>query len=748
MPSMAQDKIKIHNRQTEPGFAGTVVPDLLSGLVVSVISVAYCISFGALIFSGPLADGLSIGLNAILLGAGIAGLAVASGSSLPRAVGGPDTPPVAILSALAASVAAAAPAGVPADRMAFTVISAISLATLLTGLFLFLLGALRLGAIARFIPFSVVAGFLCASGCLLISGSYRVATHQVMSWDALVETVTALPPASHGFPFAVGFAVAVFVIRIRYRQSYVLPACFCLGIGIVYGYLALRGISIPDARQSGWFFDAPFGSSLFVPVLHPDSVYDALPALMDSFGEVLAVAVVTTMAVILNTSGLEAVWKRNANLEREFRITGLSNMIAGMAGGVAGNISLNRSMLNAECGGAGRLSAAIPGVVCLGILATGGNVLTTIPAPVLSGLLLFLGGSILVNCLGWTSPRRDWPELLLILFITGVILTFGYLEGLLAGLIGASLLFAYSYSRINIIKHEFTRQERGSNVDRSPEQTRFLSEQGHRIHVVNLHGYLFFATSNRLVEDIRQRFLSSKGARIDYLVVGFRLVSGVDISTALSFVKLRNACEECGVSLLLCGLSPAVSKVLHESRQTIIDGDVVRVFALLDDALEWAEEDLLRQAGSELTQGTRFEAWLREQTGYDDAPAAILPYLKRLEFRRGDQVVAQGGISDSVDLVESGRVRVMLKRPGSPPITLRSMLGHTVLGEMGFYRGADRTASVVAEQDTVIYRLKRAEFERMKRDNPQAGAAFDQLIIRTLADRLSFANAEVAAGEL
>jgi SulP family sulfate permease len=73
------------------------------------------------------------------------------------------------------------------------------------------------------------------------------------------------------------------------------------------------------------------------------------------------------------------------------------------------------------------------------------------------------------------------------------------------------------------------------------------------------------------------------------------------------------------------------------------------------------------------------------------------------------------------------------------------MIGHTVVGEMGFYRGVPRTASVVAEGPTVIYRLTREAFDRMQAENPTAAAAFHKLIIRLLSDRLEFANREISA---
>jgi SulP family sulfate permease len=73
------------------------------------------------------------------------------------------------------------------------------------------------------------------------------------------------------------------------------------------------------------------------------------------------------------------------------------------------------------------------------------------------------------------------------------------------------------------------------------------------------------------------------------------------------------------------------------------------------------------------------------------------------------------------------------------------MMGYTVVGEMGFYRQVPRTASVIAEEPSVVYRLTREAFDRMQTQDPAAASVFHKLIIRLLSDRLEFANREIAA---
>jgi sulfate permease, SulP family len=140
-----------------------------------------------------------------------------------------------------------------------------------------------------------------------------------------------------------------------------------------------------------------------------------------------------------------------------------------------------------------------------------------------------------------------------------------------------------------------------------------------------------------------------------------------------------------------------------------------------------------------------FETWLESEFGGTVDFARIASYMERQELNHGEFLFRQGEPGDSVVLQASGSVAITIIDEHGRPIRLRRMVGHTVVGEMGFYRGVPRTASVVAEEPTVIYRLRRAAFDKMQDEDPTAAAALHKLIIRLLSDRLEFANREIAA---
>jgi SulP family sulfate permease len=141
--------------------------DLFAGLVVGLVTVAFSVSCPALVFSGSLAGHLPLGIAAALVSACLTALVVAWCSSLPFAIAGPDSHGSAILALMAAALAAS-------DANLATVLAAVVLCTLATGLFLYALGWLGCGHWVRFIPFPVVGGFLAGAGWLITRGSFVV----------------------------------------------------------------------------------------------------------------------------------------------------------------------------------------------------------------------------------------------------------------------------------------------------------------------------------------------------------------------------------------------------------------------------------------------------------------------------------------------------------------------------------------------------------------------------------------------
>lgn len=720
----------------------TLGRDALAGIISAVVQIAYCISFSALIFQGAIAAGFSLGLAALIMGTVVTGIVVALTSTLSPADAGPDTPAVAVMSVLASSIAAALAAkGAGTQAIIINVLIAISVSTLLTGFLLFGLGSLKLGQWLRFIPYPVIAGFLAASGWLLITGGVEVVTQSNVtlspaSWALLHSEI-------YGPQLTVGlvFAVSIWFLK-RWLPAYLaLPVafiCFLVVLNIV-----LFGFMQNEALRAAWFLPSLGELTLWWPiaaVMRHDIDWGVLA---ESSAEIGAVCGITAISMLLDVSSLEVARQKSADLDKEFRTNGFANIIAAVAGGAGGNLSLNGAILLEESGAATRWAGVIAALVCAVVLFSGADVGSLVPKAILMGMLAYLGVTILTEL--FRSPaQRSWADWALAGGIMLVIVNFGYLMGVALGVIGACLMFALSYSRIGVIRRHLTRQEFSSNVERAPEQTRLLRDEGERLHVFWLSGFIFFGSSNGLFERIRRAIDAQDEKPVGYVVLDFSAVPGLDTSAVLSLIKLRNYCNENGVTLVFSGLDEAMSTGFQRAG-FFASGQPHQTFASRNEAVEWCEDMLLMFHEVGDASAHSFESWLTEELGGAADLSRILPYLERHELEVGDALFRQGEPPDSVELLASGCVAITIQDEQGRPIRLRRMMGYTVVGEMGFYRQVPRTASVIAEEPSVVYRLTRASFDTMQAQDPGAASVFHKLIIRLLSDRLEFANREISA---
>src|SRR5580658_6627991 len=223
--------------------------DVFAGTVCSVLSIAYCLSYAALIFTGPLEHLLSYGIAVTFLSAAVGGSIVALRSSLPFAVAGPDSSISVVLAALVATVVQRLVATGSTDLLAPTLI-AMSLTTALTGALLCVLGFTHAGRAIRFVPYPVIGGFLGATGWLLITGAIQVVTDQ----RPTLGNIVAFGDVTVATKIALGAIVAItlWVLLRRSKSPFVLPGVLLAAFVITHLVLLATGTTIAAAQAAGW----------------------------------------------------------------------------------------------------------------------------------------------------------------------------------------------------------------------------------------------------------------------------------------------------------------------------------------------------------------------------------------------------------------------------------------------------------------------------------------------------------------
>lgn len=710
-------------------FRKAVVPNLLAGTLGALMTLAYASGFASLIFGGQFEAYTGQAVLVGLVASCVTLLILSVGSSFNFAVGGPDSNPSAILAITVAAMAAEmALAGSSTAQMLPTVLMYLFLSAIGCGAVLYLVGARRWGRYVRYIPHQVVGGFLAGTGYLLLTGGWRMLTGHT-PWQTGWEQIQSVPVLAWWTAGLVAFGLTVLL---RFRTHYlIIPGVIFFAVAIFHLFLFFQGMSVPEARAAGLLLGPLPVSSWAAPfsISWQEVRWDLLLFHLKDFAAMSMVVIIT---ILLNATSLEVATGTDPDFDRELKTLGAANVLTGLFGGMVAVNSFNRSLLNWRAGGDSRWSARFCAVLVLGIGVFFPGIVGLLPRPVLTGLILYLGISLLLTWL-W-DKRHETPlvDYLVIVAMLVIVAFAGIVPGVLLGVIISSLSFVITFSRSSSIKVRFNGSNRRSNVERLHSESDWLRQEGQHLQGFVLHGYLFFGTSTGVLDQIREVFGEAKVVLID-----FWDVSGVDASSAVVFRKIIRLCESHDIQTIFTGLSRPLQAKLERCGLDL-SRHAVRLFPDLDYGLEWSEQILLAETPAQLT--------LPEALGLSSPfPKELESYFESVNIPAGETFIRRGDEPDAFYIVLRGRVSISLSIAGTDYTKrLRAYGPGTIVGEMGFFSQEVRSADIRTDVDSVLSRMTQAKLERLESEEPVLAGQICRLVIRTLSSRLRTANEEIS----
>lgn len=706
---------------------GSVLATISAGAVIGVVEVVLAISFAALVFGGYLEEFLPAGIGIYLIAAALTLAILAWRAGVRGVVGTVQDAAAAVLAIVAASAALDATGSV--NRAFLTVVAATVVITLLTAGTFLLLGTLRLGNLARFIPYPVVGGFLAGTGWLLFKGGLRVAASMEPKWDTMSQFVD--PFELVRWVPALAFGAVLLVATRVIKRPLVIPAALALGLILFVIWMVVTGKSIQETRDGLWLL-GPFTSTrLWQPWTLRALEGADWSAVLGQTAGIVSTVFVAVMGCLFNVGGVEVLLHKDLDTNEELRDAGWVNVATGLFGAIPGYHALSLTALAQQMAVDGRRAGLVAALVPIAALVFGADIVGLVPRIIVGGVLVFVGLSFLVSWI--VDMRRSLPvgEYLIVLAILLSIATRGLMTGLVVGLILAVVLFAINYGRIDLVRDVAFGVTYRSNVDRPPGERAVLQEQAERVQILRLNGFVFFGTASGFLERIRKRV---EAGPLRFLVIDLRRVTGVDSSGALSFRKAAQLAEASGFELVFAGASAGVERQLR--RGGLVPSEVLRFEPDLDHALQRCEDVLLEEAGPDRVGGVGEGGRL---------PPHLMPYLERRSLPEGSVLIRQGDPPDAMFVLESGRLRVELSTPEGARRRLSTVRPGVMVGEIALYTGVPRTADVIAETPCVVLGLSRASIERLEAEEPETAAALHRWLASTLAVRLTDADRAYSA---
>lgn len=539
----------------------TLAADVMAGLIVGIVALPLAIAFG-------IASGVSPETGIVT--AIVAGFLVSAFGGSNVQIGGPTGAFIVIVYGIVQQYG----------------MGGLTVATLMAGAFLVLLGVFRLGTIIKYIPYPIVVGFTSGIAVTIFTTQVKdllglttgpVPADFVAKWATYVQALPTVDPWST----AVG-VLSVVAIALTPRLSRKVPGSLvAIVVMTVAAYLLRTYAGVESIETIGDRFSirAELPSAV-VPVLTWEGVKQLVqPA--------LTIAVLGAIESLLSATVADGVTGRRHDSNQELIGQGIANLCSPLFGGIPATGAIARTMTNINNGGRTPVAGIVHAAVLLLIFLVFMPLAQYIPMACLAGVLVVVS----YNMSGWrtfrellANPKSDVAVLLITFLLT---VLFDLTIAIEVGLVIACLLFMRRMAettRVSVITEEIDPNEE-SDVETHEEHLPIPSG----VEVYEINGPYFFGIANKF-EDV----MATMADRPKVRIIRMRRVPFID-STGLH--NLKNLCtmnHREGTHIVLSGVEPAVREVLeHAGFDSLLGRD--HICASINEALEVARHILKRK---------------------------------------------------------------------------------------------------------------------------------------------------------
>ncbi len=699
--------------------------DVVAMVSLALSVVGASVGYAALIFAGPLETGLPRATSSFMLGTAITTLYVGLRSRLVPVIGGAQDGPAVVIVAVSAGVVARGSSTAATD-----VIVMIGLVAMVTALAMLVIGRLGLGKIVRYLPTTVISAFIAGTGWLLFKGGLSV----MVSRDIGIGDLGDLFSVDLAKLWIPGLILGLTLLACGQTDRIAPIVSSALVFGSVGGFflIALTTSSM-SAIEDGQWLVGPFGDGAGLTFISATDVSNiAWSGVVSDLPGLLSVVAVAIVALLLNLTGLESVTRSSVDVDHELVTAGVANLAISPFGGLVGFHALGDSVLARQLGATDKAVPVGAGLMAASFALFGSELVGLVPRLVVGGLLVTVGlallvrwGEELLRTISWTQRVFSCAIVLAIAFI-------GILEGIAVGLIAATMIFVFQYSRIDPVRLASSGTQLKSHVDRSATAARLLTAAGDQLAIYQLQGYLFFGSISQLNDRVRSRG-DEDDSELEFVVLDFRQVTGIDWSGWSLLARLAEEADSAGRTVLLCAMSNDVERLLRRSEPAFAAR--VRVFETLDEALEAVEEMQL----SASVDGAGRE--LPERAELSDE---LLASFETTTAREGETIMAQGDPSDAFHIVVSGQLSAYRLEGRGIRQRLRRFGEGAMIGEIGLVTEQPRSADVAADSDVELLTMSRAEYLNLRHNRPDLILELHDYILRGQAERVVSLSSNLA----
>ncbi len=326
-------------------------------------------------------------------------------------------------------------------------------ATILMGIIQIILGIFKVGKLLKFIPNSVMIGFVNALA--------------IMIFMAQLQHIFGI-----SFDTYIYVAVTLIILYVLPKFFTKLPAPLIAIVVLTACYIFLGA----EVRTVG---DLGAIEKSLPSFIIPDVPF-TLETLKIIFPYSLSMAIVGLVESLLTARIVDNATDSYSSKNKESRGQGIANFVTGFFGGMGGCAMIGQSVINVRAGATTRLSTFTAGFVLMLMIIVFGDLVVQIPMPILAGIMIV----VTISTFDWKTfrymqkaPRTDVFVMLITVAI--ILATNNLAVGVIAGVFFSAIFFATKISKVKV-----------------------TSELTKNHYVFHFEGQVFFASIDTMIEQL------------------------------------------------------------------------------------------------------------------------------------------------------------------------------------------------------------------------------------------------------
>ncbi|KAG2444838.1 hypothetical protein HXX76_001579 [Chlamydomonas incerta] len=478
------------------------------GVINAVVSMPTLIAYAAIVFKAPIyAPYLDSLVRFFFFSSALHQLVFVALSSLPFAIGQVQDVGLIFLSAMATDIALQVTGPDAAAVALGSALCTMTLSTFIVGLLTVIVAKLKLADMVSYVPLPVVGGYLGFVGYFCIAGGTALAAgvqvDTLVSWAHLL----APDPLIKLLPAAATITVLMLCVE-HVSHPLALPALLTAIPLAFHGVLWAVGWDLARAQEAGWVMPPTKGEAEFWKLWQLFNVQHGLAgvdlgAMAAQAPKLAGLFLVVCFGSCMDVAAIQSDMPTPLDFNRELMTVGVSNMVTGALGaGYTGSYIFSQTVFTMRQGVFNRINGLVVALVEITVFALPFSTIQYLPSFYFGALLVWFGIEISRDWLILSYRKLSRAEYLLLWATFIAIMNAGLELGIAAGVVMATLYFAYQYAQSQVagLRQVAARSGRTHVYDTSSA----LELLGRRLAVLRLSGYIFFGSSTGMGNQVLQ----------------------------------------------------------------------------------------------------------------------------------------------------------------------------------------------------------------------------------------------------